>query len=67
MVREGVHSRSRIFFYYVLFVDISVFHHGLQDPTNQMRHRLLNLNVCKRDFGTLESISGHMHRHYMST
>ncbi len=55
MVRGGrVHSCGRIYFYSVLFGDISLFHHDLQNPTNQMRHRLLNLDVAKGGFRTLK-------------
>ena len=34
------------------------FYHNVQDNTNRMRYRLLNLNVVKGGFGTLENISG---------
>ena len=41
-----------------IFCGKFLFYHNLQDKTNRMRYRLLNLNVVKGGFGTLENISG---------
>ncbi len=53
----GVYTRGCLVLYSV-FCDKFLFYHNLQVKTNRMRYRLLNLNVVKGGFGTLEKISG---------
>ena len=52
------YARGCLVLYSVFFHGKSLFYHNLQDNTNRMRYRLLNLNVVKGGFGTLENISG---------